>query len=92
MSVADEAKAAAEAEYPAVTVGDPIARVQRVPFAHGYQRGIQAALDDLPGLISRVMCAVCGDDGEFIQSPGGSWWAHDSHPDDHHDYVPTVRA
>ncbi|UJD20794.1 hypothetical protein SEA_ALUMINUMJESUS_59 [Microbacterium phage AluminumJesus] len=41
MSVTDEAKAAAEAEYPAVAVGDPIARVQRVPFAHGYQRGYE---------------------------------------------------
>lgn len=40
MSVADEAKAAAEAEYPirihidGVAVPDP-----RPPFAHGYQRG-----------------------------------------------------
>ncbi|UVT31336.1 hypothetical protein SEA_MARCIE_74 [Microbacterium phage Marcie] len=43
MSVADEAKAAAEAEYPVrihidgVAVPDP-----RPPFAHGYQRGYEA--------------------------------------------------
>lgn len=46
MSVADEAKAAAEAEYPAevtsIAVADSIARMRQVPFAHGYQRGYAA--------------------------------------------------
>lgn len=55
MSVADEAKAAAEAEYPAVTVGDPIARVQRVPFAHGYQCGYEARAQATVGEVRNIL-------------------------------------
>lgn len=39
MSVADEAKAAAEAEFPAPWDGRT---GMRIPFAHGYQRGYEA--------------------------------------------------
>lgn len=47
MSVADEAKAAAEAEYPlspkpSISVEQSVAAMRRVPFAHGYQRGYEA--------------------------------------------------
>ncbi|WNN94094.1 hypothetical protein SEA_FREGLEY_69 [Microbacterium phage Fregley] len=56
MSVADEAKAAAEAEYPlatevSISVEASVARMRRVPFAHGYQRGYEvgvAAQADAP--------------------------------------------
>ncbi|QJD53291.1 hypothetical protein SEA_TEMPO_69 [Microbacterium phage Tempo] len=49
MSVADEAKAAAEAEYPlateaSISVEASVARMRRVPFAHGYQRGYEAGV------------------------------------------------
>ncbi|UDL15441.1 hypothetical protein SEA_PEPE25_66 [Microbacterium phage Pepe25] len=63
MSVADEAKAAAEAEYPAEDLvlirngaGEPMAAIaagthvmSRVPFAHGYQRGYEAATVEIQG-------------------------------------------
>lgn len=41
MSVADEAKAAAEAEFPAPWDGRT---GMRIPFAHGYQRGHAAGV------------------------------------------------
>ncbi|AYB70177.1 hypothetical protein SEA_ONEIAGILLIAN_67 [Microbacterium phage OneinaGillian] len=75
MSVADEAKAAAEAEYPlateaSVSVEASVARMRRVPFAHGYQAGrlrggiartreiIELIQEEAPGLaiyIDRVL-------------------------------------
>lgn len=53
-------------------------------------------IDAHPALIAALntetttACAVCGDRGEYITSPGGDWWAHQVHPDDHHDYQPVI--
>lgn len=92
MNLEQEAKAAAEAAYEVdVYTTAQVARGKRVPFAHGYVTGFAAALADLPAALDRVMCTVCEGDGEFIQSPTGSWWAHESHPADHHDYAPGLR-
>lgn len=78
MSVTDEAKAAAEAEYPArihidgVAVPDP-----RPPFAHGYQRGYEAAMRDQAALIERAFRAGWERSGEGYNaehSDGGDPW------------------
>jgi len=34
-----------------------------------------------------VECVACGGLGEYLRSPGGSWWAHEYHPTDNHDFV-----
>lgn len=45
MSLEQEAKAAAEAEYPVdAWTSEREARPNRIPFAHGYQRGYEAGV------------------------------------------------
>lgn len=31
-------------------------------------------------------CRTCEHPGEWVESPGGSWWAHLTHPADGHDF------
>ncbi|QIQ63645.1 hypothetical protein SEA_NIKE_64 [Microbacterium phage Nike] len=60
MSVADEAKAAAEAEYPlsskpSVSVEQSVVAMRRVPFAHGYQRGYEARAQATVGEVRDIL-------------------------------------
>ncbi|UOW92812.1 hypothetical protein SEA_ROBINROSE_69 [Microbacterium phage RobinRose] len=67
MSVADEAKAAAEVEYPArihiegMAVPDP-----RPPFAHGYQRGHEAGVLRAVSILSEKKGWAMGDALKYL--------------------------
>lgn len=37
-------------------------------------------------------CDTCHGSIHWIECPTGGWWAHDTHPDDHHDAVTTLEA
>lgn len=37
-----------------------------------------------------LSCFVCGGRVGYIDCPTGGWWAHEVHPEDEHDAVPSV--
>lgn len=36
------------------------------------------------------LSADCGGQIDYIDAPTGGWWAHQNHPADHHDAVPSA--
>lgn len=86
MNVADEAKAAAEAEYPAEDLvlirngaGEPMAAIvagaqvmSRVPFAHGYQRGHAARVEEVREILALL---------DTLNESGRMW--HDDYSEMH---------
>ncbi|WP_329387399.1 hypothetical protein OG625_30480 [Streptomyces sp. NBC_01351] len=43
--------------------------------------------DDQPA-VETAHCLHCRGAIDWISCPTGGWWAHDSHPADHHDAEP----
>jgi len=92
MSVEQDAKAAAELEYPVdLYTSAREAKPQRVPYAQGYIAGFAAALVDLPAALDRVVCTACEDGGIFVHSTVGSRWVHKNPRANHHSFAPEFR-
>ncbi|MFF4327246.1 hypothetical protein ACFYZT_12055 [Streptomyces sp. NPDC001591] len=44
--------------------------------------------DDYRPAIEEARCIRCAGVIRWIACPTGGWWAHDTHPADHHDAAP----
>ena len=51
-----------------------------------FNRGLDEYLEDQHKQYLESLCTVCGTIGDYIDAPGGGWWAHRTHPADDHDF------
>ena len=54
----------------------------------GACNGGPCALVKPPVLASLSACRICVGVVSWVDAPTGGWWAHDRHPDDHHNAEP----